>query len=103
MKLSKTTWGLIGAGCFLVAAVIIFNMWNTAVASRDTARLNLETSRKLYSAAVTQKANLNTQIAQIEITIKQGQEQVAKLQTDFNQAEKELQQAKIQSVSIGFC
>jgi hypothetical protein len=100
MKLSKTTWGLIGAGCFIVAAVIIFNMWNTAVASRNTAGLNLETSRKLYSAVVTQKANLNTQIAQIETTIKQGQEQVAKLQADFTQAEKDLQQAKIQFTAL---
>jgi hypothetical protein len=66
MKLSNTLWKIISVGCFLGAVVIIFSMWNSAVDSRDAARLNLEAARKLYTAAVTQKTDLDKQIAQID-------------------------------------
>jgi len=55
MRLSRTLWTTIGVIGLIVAAVIIFVMWNDAVDSRDRTRTELDMARRLYDIALTQK------------------------------------------------
>jgi len=61
MRLSRTLWTTIGVIGLIVAAVIIFVMWNDAVDSRDRTRTELDMARRLYDIALTQKADIKDQ------------------------------------------
>ncbi len=93
MKRSKMAWIIIFVS-LLVSAVLVYAYMNNAIKNRDKAKMELDTVRNRYYAAVLQKSSLNDQIAQVEINIKQGQERVIALQTDLIRAEDDLKQAK---------
>ncbi len=93
MRRSNVVWTVIGLS-LVVAAVIIFVMWNDAVDSRGRTQTELDTTRRLYNIALTQRADIQAQIPQVELTITQEQARIAALQTDKEQAGVNLKQAK---------
>lgn len=96
MKLSRSFWSVLGVLSCLLAAILIFYMWNGATRERRTLRGDLDTARKVYSLLVKQKADLNAQLPGMDDTIKQGQDQIAALQVQLGQAQVSLKLTKSQ-------
>ncbi len=94
MRLSRTLWTTIGVIGLIVAAVIIFVMWNDAVDSRGRTQTELDTTRRLYNIALTQRADIQAQIPQVELTITQEQARIAALQADKEKAGVNLEQTQ---------
>lgn len=93
MRRSNVVWTVIGL-FLVVAAVVIFVMWNNAVDSRDQTQTELDMTRSLYNIAVIQKADIKDQIPQVELTITQEQARIAALQADKEKAGVNLEQAQ---------
>jgi hypothetical protein len=69
-------------------------MWNDAVDSRGRTQTELDTTRRLYNIALTQRADIQAQIPQVELTITQEQARIAALQADKEKAGVNLEQTQ---------
>ena len=94
MKFTRSIWITLFITVFLVAAVVLYLMYNSASKARTLAQNNLNAAQISLSALNKQKPNLAAQMAQAVADVASWNSKIALLQTELGQANLSLQQTQ---------
>ena len=95
MKLSRTSWIVLGVGLFVIAGITLYVVYQGQVGDRQDARDRLAEAQAALPAVISEKNDAESQLGQLEDELSQLQGDLGQLETDLAQAELALAQDKL--------
>ena len=95
MRLKKTTWITLGVGLFIIAAVLVYMVYQGQAKNRQEAEDSLyEVEKVEVPALISQRQNLEAELSGLEEELAQWQGQIGQLEAELNQAISALSQTE---------
>lgn len=95
MKLSRTSWIVLGVGLFVIAGITLYVVYQGQAGDRQDARDRLAEAQAALPAVISEKNDAESQLGQLEDELAQWQSELDQLETDLAQVELALAQAKL--------
>ncbi len=92
MKLSKTTWMVLGIGIIIIAAVSLYMVYQGQGQKREEARDSLTNAEKNLQSFTDIKEATEVELSQLENELQESQSQISQLETELAQTELTLNQ-----------
>ena len=86
MKLRKKTWITLGVGLFVIAAVMVYMVYQGQAKNRQEADASLVEARAEALVLIAQKQNLEAKLSGLAEEMAQWQGQIGQLEAELNQA-----------------
>lgn len=86
MRLKKTTWITLGVGLFIIAAVLVYMVYQGQVKNRQEADASLDEASDAVVVLFASKRNLEDKLSGFEEELTQWQGQIGQLEAELNQA-----------------
>lgn len=86
MRLKKTTWITLGVGLFIIAAVLVYMVYQGQAKNRQEAETSLDEASDAVVVLLASKGNLEAKLSGLEEELAQWQGQIDQLEAELNQA-----------------
>jgi len=94
MRLKKTTWITLGVGLFIIAAVLVYMVYQGQAKNRQEADASLDEASDAVVVLFASKGNLEAKLSGFEEELAQWQGQIGQLEAELNQAISALSQTE---------